>query len=475
MSDSYTLSTIACEERGSLCEDLNPDKVNIVNRPWLRDPLGEKDRKNSFFNKNEFGLEEEIKTVFGIDKEECARIALDNNYAGFIYYGDKNKCYQYNDTENQFNSPIDDILLNNNEIEIYFRTKSTSSIDKEDQHNYDKYFTPVQTMGFTASKYSEFDVVPQKIDCMEKCVKNGRACSSIMYGQQLKKCVFYAKKDMKSATNKIDNEVGDVYTVITNKLNEYKRKMDKLKSKIHENGDLNYCTKINTRCAFDRVADSLDLNKSNYSNKDRISDGDLSLDAKVPLYNCNGIYSTNPFCTKQYDPSEPIQDNSVNVNMYYTDCFEIDTIKNQTEKKKFLSELCKDKYGKEYTFNDDIFNMNSVVKCEESDGKSKKALCKMDFSGIVQPFITNKIEHFENKEEEYKTQKNINMKLYNANIFKATVLLLLLFIVSYLTWKLFNLEVIQLVSYLTWKLFRAFLDVYRRCNKYNLIKLYLLN
>jgi hypothetical protein len=437
MSASYILSTITCEERGSLCEDLNPDKVNIVNRPWLRDPLGEKDKKNSFFNKNEFGLEEEIKTVFGIDKEECARIALDNNYAGFIYYGDKNKCYQYNAKANQFNSPIDEDLLKHNEIETYFRTKSTSSIDKEDQHNYDKYFTPIETMGFSPSKYSAFDIVPQKINCMEKCVKDGRACSAIMYGGQRQKCVFYAKKGMKGTSLTKDNEAVDVYTVITSKLKEYNSKIEGLKNKTHENGDLNFCTKMNTRCAFDRVADPSELNKSNYTNEDQITDSDLFRDAKVPLYNCNGIYSTNPFCTKQYDPSEPIEDNSVSADMHYTDCFDIDSIKNQSEKKKFLGELCKDKYGKEYTFNDDIYNMNSVVKCEGTE-KSKKALCKMDFGGIVQPFIRDKIEHFAN-EEEHDIKQNIkhNIKNYNANIFKVIILLLFLFVVGYLTYNLF--------------------------------------
>lgn len=51
MSESYLLSTIACEQRGSLCEDLNPNKVNSVNRPWLNDPLGEINIKNSFLTK----------------------------------------------------------------------------------------------------------------------------------------------------------------------------------------------------------------------------------------------------------------------------------------------------------------------------------------------------------------------------------------------------------------------------------------
>lgn len=434
MTDAYVLSTIACEQRGSLCEDLNPNKVNIVNRPWLNDPLGEINVKNSFFNKNEFSLENEVKTVFGLDKEECARIALDNNYAGFIYYGDKNKCFRYNTTADQFNSPIDDELLKNNEIETYFRTKSTSTIDREDQHNYDKYFKPVQTMGFAPSKYSAFDIVPKKINCMEKCVKDGRSCSAIMYADQYKKCVFYSTKNMK-VTAKSTDEVGDIYTVISSKLKEHHAKMDELKKKANADGDLNYCTKINTRCAFDRVADPSELNKSNYSNKDEFNDDDFAKNASIPLYNCNGIYSTNPFCTKQYDPSA-INDNNVLKDMHYTDCFEIDSIKNQDEKKVFLTELCKDKYGSEYIFNDDIFNMNSIVKCTDNseaqlNTQPKRALCKIDFGGISKPFITDKIEHFENGQI---SEEELNKQYYNANMFKAVVLVILCFVIGYLTY-----------------------------------------
>jgi len=294
-------------------------------------------------------------------------------------------------------------------------------------------------MGFAPSKYSAFDIVPTKINCMEKCVKDGRSCSGIMYGDQHKKCVFYSKKNMKNMA-KLKDETGDIYTVISAKLKEHNTKMNDLEKKVNTGGDLNYCTKMNTRCAFERVAEESELNKSNYSNKDQFNDNDFVKNASIPLYNCNGIYSTNPFCTKQYDPNEPIQDNSVYADMHYTDCFEIDIIKNKDEKKKFLSELCKDKYGKEYTFNDDIFNINSIRNCDESGTNSgtKKALCKMDFGGIVQPFIRDKIEHFENNQisEEHRYTQT-NKETNNANVFKIVIILLLIFIIGYLTYNTF--------------------------------------
>ena len=417
MYEPYLLSTIYCEERGSLCEDLNPDKVSIVNRPWLKDPL-------DFFNKNEYGLEEEIKTLINVDKEECARIALDNNYAGFIYYGDKNKCYQYKAKANQFIFPIDKKLLNNNDIETFFRTKSTSSIDRDDQHNYYKYFTPVQTMDFVPEKYSSLDIVSDKINCMEKCVKNGKKCSSIMYGEQFKKCIFYNKKVM---NNKKDNseEAGDIYTVISNKLNQYHAKIAELNKKTHEDGDLTYCTKMNHRCAFDKVGDKSELNESTFKKFKSNSDIDIVNENNISLYNCNGLYSTNPFCTKQYTSKD-----SNNPELYYTDCFEIDIIKNKDEKKKFLTQLCKDKYGKEYVFNDDIYNMNSIIKCDDS---TKKALCKIDFGGLTQPFVSDdKIEHFKNMN--IQEEDDLKVTFYNANMFKIIVLLILIFLIGYLTY-----------------------------------------
>lgn len=431
MTNSRLLSTISCEKRGDLCEDLNPDKVNIVYKPWLSDPFGNINLKNSFFHKNEYGLEDEIKTVYGLNKEDCANIALDNNYAGFIYYGDKNKCYQYN-TDN-FNSPIDNDLLNNYDVETFFRTKSTSSIDKHDQHNYDKYFTPIQTMGFVPSKYSNSETVPNKIKCMEGCVKNIQNCNAIMYNEKPKKCVFYKKKVMKNKLTDSKLIEGDIYTVIINKLQEHNTKMNELNKKIIEKGDLNFCSKLNNRCVFERIYETTDSSILNSKDEllNNLSNIKNGRDSNVPLYNCNGLYSTNPFCTKEYNALESIESNDITKEMYYTDCFEIDSIKNQVEKKKFLSQLCSDKYGKEYIFDDNIFNMNSILKCD--DGKGKKGLCKMNFDQITKPFITDKIEHFNNNSIS-STDKNTKSVMYNANMFKTIVLLLLFFVIIYLTY-----------------------------------------
>jgi len=437
----YILSTIPCEIRSSLCEELNPNKLNILKSPWLSDPIGLNDPENSFFNLNEFGLEDEVKVVEGLDKEECANIALENNYAGFIYYGDQNLCYEY-DNDN-FNSPIEDDIHNNYNISTFFKTQNTATIDSNDQHNYDKYFTSVETMGFVPSKYLNLERVPSDVDCMKSCVRNEKGCNGIMYASEPKKCIFYNKKVMK---NKNNNEKGDVYTVISNKLKSHNDKLKDLNEKIVKGGDYNYCKKIYSRCVFDKGVVEDDLNVKDQF--ESVTDEDFIKNASVPLYNCGGIYSTNPFCTKQYDPSNRIQDNTVSNNSYYTDCFEIDRIKNQNEKKKFLNELCKDKYGVEYKFNDDIYNMNSIMKCGGDNSKSKKALCKMTFDTLIKPNVTDKIEHFNNNNtydenaysilpyKENIKEDDISNIFYNANMFKTIVLLLFFFIIGYLIYNI---------------------------------------
>ena len=81
----------------------------------------------------------------------------------------------------------------------------------------------------------------------------------------------------------------------------------------------------------------------------------------------------------------------------YTDCFNIDNINNLDEKKKFLNNLCKEKYGNEYTYDDNIYNMKSLVDCEKG---GKMAKCKMHFFDQNLPFITeDKIEHFGNRND----------------------------------------------------------------------------
>jgi len=433
----YLLSTISCENRGNLCEELNLNKVNTTNRPWLIDPFGIDDPKNSFFNLNEFDLEDEVKVVHGLDKEECAQIALDNNYAGFVYYGDNNMCYQY-DIDN-FDTPIEDDISRNYDINTFYKSKSTSTIDTYDQHNYDKYFEPIQTLGFVPQKYSNISSVPTKVDCMKKCIQKEKNCKAIMYAEQPKKCIFYNKKTHKKP--KKDDFKGDVYTVISSKLNEHHKKLSELKSKIIEGGDYNFCNNVYSRCIFEKAVVEDDINVYNRFNS--FSDADLSKKTNVPVYNCDGIYSTNPFCTKQYNPLEPIQNNDVSNDLYYTDCFEIDSIKNKTEKTKFLNELCKNKYGKEYVFNDDMYNMRSIIKCdndENGDGTSKKALCKMTFDGLVRPMVRDKIEHFSdsNKLSYSPISNDNNMEVfYNAYLFKIIVLLLFFFIMGYLIYCVF--------------------------------------
>ena len=95
------------------------------------------------------------------------------------------------------------------------------------------------------------------------------------------------------------------------------------------------------------------------------------------LYNCSGLQSTNPFCTKEYkEASDKLSNNTADVN--YTDCEIIQDTDNVKDIKKLYSNLCKKKYGFEYVFDNNIFDTDTIIKCDDKDGRSK-VKCKLDF------------------------------------------------------------------------------------------------
>ena len=178
---------------------------------------------------------------------------------------------------------------------------------------------------------------------MDSCIKNYDNCKSLVYLDQPKSCTFYNKKKFKDK-NELNNDY-DIYTI--KNLNDY-----------HSDNDL------------------LSLDSINVQTFKKETDNPISI-SNIPLYNCAGLYSTNPFCTNELNLDKiDLKDNYIN----YTDC---------TNNDDFNKE-CKKKYGNEYVFDKDIFNLKSVIDC--NNGK-KRAKCKLDFNDII--------ENFENKENNY--------------------------------------------------------------------------
>lgn len=391
--DINLLSSITCDNRNNyeseFCTNLNPDKINNFLKPYHNDPFGVKNKEHRFFSKNEYALEEENNTIYDYNKDYCASHAIDNNYKGFTYEGDKNKCFLFDSQKND--KKINNELLYNYNIKSFFKTKNTVDFKNiDEQHEYTKYFIENNNLDFMPEKViKEIDV--ENIDeCMSSCIKNSNKCKSIIYLEQPKKCTFYKNKVMNN--NKRNNNESksnyDTYTINNKKIeSNNSTKNTILKDYDPNSKKYNYCKINNDKCILDYSVDNLNnIEDLEIANRNEITN--------VPIYNCGGLNSVNPFCTKEYNPDDyKIEKNSDLIN--YTDCFNIHNINNLDEKKKFLNNLCKEKYGNEYTYDDNIYNMKSLVDCENG---GKMAKCKMHFFDQNLPFITeDKIEHFGNR------------------------------------------------------------------------------
>jgi hypothetical protein len=420
--DINLLSSISCEKRNNyeseFCENLNPDKVKNFLKPYYIDPFGKKDIKNTFFSKNEFSLEEENNTIFEYDKEYCASQVIDNNYKGFTYEGNKNQCLLFD--SQKFDKKISNDILYNYNVKTFLKTKNTIDIKNiEDQHKYENYFVENNNLDFMPENIIKKTIVENKETCMKTCIKNSDKCKSIMYLEQPKKCVFYNKKVIKNNKDKENISNYDTYTTNNKKIESNSSIINSiLKDYNSDEKEYMYCKINNDKCILDYSIDNLNNEDLEIATRSEITN--------VPIYNCGGLNSTNPFCTKEYNPDDyKIEKNADLIN--YTDCFNIDNINNLYEKKKFLNNLCKEKYGTEYIYDDNIYDTKSLINC---DNGGKMAKCKMHFFDKNLPFITeDKIEHFSS----YNTNNYANYfnNIHN-NIFFYVILSIFLLLILYI-------------------------------------------
>lgn len=377
--DINNISSISCETRNNydknICTNLNPDKINHFSKPYTND--------NTFFDVNNFSLEDESAKLNNMSKGECSEYCIENNYQGFTYNGHKNKCFLFK--SQKFDKKIDD-NLNKYNLKTFLKTKDSVNIKKiEDQLDSSKYFEESNNYGFIPNNFiKELDVIDQK-ECMDLCVKDkNNQCKYILYAENPKECIFYNKKNMK--LTKKNNDKFDIYTVKNKKVEEHNKLInDILNEKIIDNNEQYYCNLNNNKCILDYV-----VNKNN--NIDDLDIPDRSFNTNLPLYNCSGIYSTNPFCTKEYNPDDYISPNKETID-YYSECFADNDSNNIEDRKLNFNKKCSEKYGSEYIFDDNIFDTKSIIKCENGTMKTK---CKLNFNGLKDLDISNKstIEHF---------------------------------------------------------------------------------
>jgi len=174
-----------------------------------------------------------------------------------------------------------------------------------------------------------------------------------------------------------------------------------------------------------------------------------------PVYNCDGVLSTNPFCTKEYTDSDLEifeKEKESKQKKYFSDCFSIDKINTIQEEGELYNKKCKKKYGNEYDYELD------KKKCKNGDIQIR---CKVNFEneGILNNSVLNNdknvVEHFAqnepnqqvymntshlNYEEESGLMNNNNNNsnsIYTNNLFKLFIVAVILYI-FYLIYNLIN-------------------------------------
>lgn len=377
-----SISTISCETRNNydkkICENLNYNKIsNFLS-------------KSSFFDKNKYLLDSKEKTINNFSKEECAIYSIDNKYKGFTYNGDKNKCLIY-DSHNLKEHNLDDLnKYNDYKKKTFLKTNDTISIKLEDQLNPTKYFDVTNNNKYIYKDNIDEIYVDNENNCLDACLNNyDNKCKAVIYMEPPKICNFYNK--IKVNNKKILNDEFDTYTLNKNKLNSKKELIDNLLKDSKNNEKIyNYCILKDNKCII--------------NDKINISDSIIKTENKenLPVYDCGGIYSTNPFCTKEYskdDYKEYIEKKEKDKYSLYTDCINTKNINNIEQENIIYNDACKKKYGNEYIFDNNLFDIESKLECDDGSVMAKCKLNMEDKFILDSNNNTKKresIEHFNN-------------------------------------------------------------------------------
>lgn len=319
------------------------------------------------FEKNKYFLKDLDNKMENLSKESCAENCINNDYDGFMYKGDDNKCLLFGNAE--YSKKIDDHLLDTyKDIQGYIRVKDYIDVDKiADKLNYPAYFAESNNY----YKFQPDDLIMEysvlnKTECMEKCVDASPQCKSILYLDQPKECIFSKEKKMKSSRDNVANY--DIYTV----KNKNGMRMGKNNKVISQKPNI--------------------VNEITQDIKT-----ELALDNMIPKYTK---------CEK------------------YSDTDNLLTIK------KAYNKSCKENFGDEYVFDDNVFDKKTVIRCNEND--TLKVKCKMSYldNTLNDEIETNfnddniMIEMFENVDNKNSMERNQNI-IYVASF----LILLIIFIV----------------------------------------------
>lgn len=306
------------------------------------------------FDKNIYYLEDEKEEINNLNKKECKEYTINNNYQGFTYKGDNNKCLLFN--SHNLNNKIEN-YSDNYDIYTYIKTKDVYDIKIEDQLNSFNFFDSSNNYGYLYdNKIYEYNNIDNINQCMDNCIKKHNNCNSIMFLKEKNKCNFYNKKIMKNKKLNKKFENYDIYTLKKKKL-------------------------------------SNEINLHNNIKED------------------NNIYSNNPFfINKSLDNT-----NESLHNTNYSECINIKKEDNMLKQINKLNIICKEKYGYEYIFDNNVLDKNNIINCDNG----KKIKCKLNFNNdYIKKNNNNIIEHF----------NSINNSNKNNNIIYYFIIFIFIFI-----------------------------------------------
>ena len=166
---------------------------------------------NYLFDTNKFSLENKKEIIKHKNKQLCGKYALEKNYEGFIYTGNKNKCFLFN--TDQFNKKIDQEMLDKYNVKRFKKTNYENDFnDYETQNNSINYFKNKNHYNFDfKNKIKEFDTSNVK-ECLDEC-KNNADCKNALYFEQPKECHFYKNKVFKNKNDVNYENKNDTYTI----------------------------------------------------------------------------------------------------------------------------------------------------------------------------------------------------------------------------------------------------------------------
>jgi hypothetical protein len=213
--------------------------------------------------------------------------------------------------------------------------------------------------------------------------------------------------------NNDNSDKYDIYTIKKEKINNQKNLMNNLlddkNNQKNNKKEYYYCNLNNNKCILD------------YSTKNFNNTTDNNNDIKSN-FNESNFFSTNEYKFKKNDNLEDIN---------YTDCIDVNNVNNLKDENKIYDNACRKKYGYEYIYDNNIFDIKSKISCDKN---KKKVKCKLNFENTdILEFNLNKnpVEHFNNHNNENNKKNNLNL-INNNYLILLMIFFMIFFIILYI-------------------------------------------